>query len=337
MLATTQLSLFPETITFLSKKELLKYDKALIFFSGGKDSLASLITILEMGYPRKNIELHHHLVDGKNTHFMDWPITEAYCRAVAKALKIPLYFSWREGGFEREMLRNNQPTAPSCFETPEGCIGCAGGHGKPNTRLRYPQISSSLSVRYCSAYCKIMISDLMIRNQERFNNQKTLCISGERAEESAARAKYKILEPDRADNRNGKSQRYVDRYRPVHQMKEEAIWDLIREWKIFPHPAYLLGFSRCSCMHCIFSGPDQIASAAYIDPDGFHKISQYEEQFGVTIHRTLSVLDRVKKGKPVVINDDLTKLAMSTQWDRPIFVEHWELPAGAFKNSPGPV
>jgi len=77
---------------------------------------------------------------------MDWPCTHAYCRAFASEFRVPLYFSWREGGFEREMLRDNTPTAPIKLEKPDGTIGTAGGNGRHGTRLKFPQVSASLSV-----------------------------------------------------------------------------------------------------------------------------------------------------------------------------------------------
>jgi len=86
---------------------------------------------------------------------MDWPCTTAYCQAVARALDVPLYLSWREGGFLREMLRDGTPTAPICFQTPDGTMQRAGGAGQPGTRLRFPQVSADLSQRWCSAYLKI--------------------------------------------------------------------------------------------------------------------------------------------------------------------------------------
>lgn len=89
------------------------YDKIIVFFSGGKDSLATVLSLLEAGVKPEKIELHHHSIDGKEGElFMDWACTESYCQAVADYLGIPLYFSWKEGGFEAEMLRENSKTAP---------------------------------------------------------------------------------------------------------------------------------------------------------------------------------------------------------------------------------
>ena len=333
---TTQLRLFQNME--LTKKDLENYNKVLVFFSGGKDSLYCILRLLDIGVPRSKIELHHHLIDGMHgPHFFDWPVTENYCRAVAKALKLPIYFSWKEGGFLSELLRDNIPTAPTCFECPGGEVCQSGGNGNPNTRRRFPQVCSNLLLRFCSPTLKIQVGELSVRNQIRFNNTMTLCISGERAQESPNRAKYAYLEPDRADARKGNKKRWVDRCRLAHQITEDEVWDLMRFYKLECHPSYRLGFSRCSCLHCIFSGNDQLAEAQYVDPDGFHYISELESEFGVTIHRTLSILERVKKGKPMVIDNDLVRMAMSTEWNRPIFVDNWTLPIGAFHNSPGPV
>ena len=53
---------------------------------------------------------------------MDWEVTEDYCRSVARDFNVPIYLSWKEGGFKRELLRNNQETAPMVIETPDGRI-----------------------------------------------------------------------------------------------------------------------------------------------------------------------------------------------------------------------
>ena len=132
------------------------YDRILVASSGGKDSVGALLAVLEAGADPARVELHHHLVDGRGPAFMDWPSTEGWCRTVAAAFRMPLYLSWREGGFEREMLRADAPTAPMRFEVPGGrAPGYAGGGGPCGTRLRFPQVSSKLRVRWCSSCLKI--------------------------------------------------------------------------------------------------------------------------------------------------------------------------------------
>jgi 3'-phosphoadenosine 5'-phosphosulfate sulfotransferase (PAPS reductase)/FAD synthetase len=270
---------------------------------------------------------------------MDWPITPDYCRAFAETLNLPIYYSWRVGGFEREMLRCDQLTAPCKFETPEGEIKQVGGdRGKPNTRRKFPQVSANLSVRWCSAYTKIMVCDALIINQERFRNKRTLVVTGERAEESSARAKYKIFEPDRSDLRDGKKyQRHVDHYRVVHDWDESKIWEAMERYRINPHPAYKLGWGRLSCMACIFGNKNQWASVKEIDPTRFRKISKYEKEFGCTIHRTKNVAELVQEGKPYA-NMNILDIhqAMATEYKENMILKKWKLPSGAFGDNTGP-
>src|SRR5262245_30439719 len=85
-----------------------QYDRIIISFSGGKDSLACVLCVLyELGASPTKVELWHQLVDGDpdGAGLMDWPVTDAYCRAVAAALGVSYRRQWKQGGIEREMMR----------------------------------------------------------------------------------------------------------------------------------------------------------------------------------------------------------------------------------------
>jgi len=318
--------------------DLTSYDHIIVAFSGGKDSMACFLHLLDLGVDMSKVELWHHDIDGRESDaLMDWVCTPDYCRKFAQAFDVPIYYSWKEGGFEREMLRDETATSPTHWENLDGTIGTTGGKGKPNTRRKFPQVSANLSVRWCSAYLKVSVCESAIRNQERFNHARTLVITGERAEESAARAKYKTFEPDRADNRDGRNGRLVDRWRAVHEWKEERVWEIIERYKVRAHPCYYLGWGRCSCAACIFGSCHQFASLAKIDPEKVERVAAYEKEFDCTIQRKLSVPELVEKGTPYeVMTEEDIKDARSKEYNREIIVEDWQLPAGAYGESCGP-
>lgn len=322
--------------------DINSYDKYIVAFSGGKDSTACFLHLLELGIPNSKIELWHHDIDGREgSRLMDWPITRQYCKDFAKAFDVPIYFSWKVGGFECELFRENQLTRATKFETPDGQIVSVGGQrGKLNTRLKFPQVSANLSVRWCSAYLKIDVCSNALRNQSRFDNSKTLLISGERAQESAARSKYKVLEPDRSDNRTGSKKRHVDRWRPIHSWAEKDVWEIIERFKVNPHPAYKIGFGRVSCMTCIFGNKNQWATIRAIHPEKVTEIAELEQFFGYTINREKDITTLADEGMPypaALSNNDEVERALGTKALDGIFVDNWELPSGAFGESCGPV
>ena len=284
---------------------LAAYDRILVALSRGKDSVACLLALLEAGADPARIELHHHEVDGRGPSFMDWPSSAPYCRALAAAFGLPIYFSWREGGFLREMLRQDAATGPIVFETPHG-LDARGGDGPRNTRLRFPQVSADLSVRWCSAALKIGVMDTLIRAQDRFLGSRTLVVTGERAEESPARARYAPSEPHRTDTREGtRRRRFVDHWRPVHTWSERAVWAILARHAVAPAVPYRLGFGRLSC----------------------------------TIQRARSVRDLANRGIPypaALAQPDLVAEALAPRWTLPIRTADWRLPAGAYGEAAGP-
>lgn len=323
------------------RPNLSDYDAIIVAFSGGKDSLACLLWLLDQGVDTAKIELWHHDIDGREgSDLMDWTMTRDYCRKVAAAFGLKIYFSWLQGGFEREMNRKEQRKAPTSWENPDGTVGTSGGtRGKLATRCKFPQVSADLSVRWCSAYLKIDVMDAALTGQDRFNGKKTLVVTGERAEESAGRAKYAEFEPHRRDNREGRSARHIDHYRPVHKMTTTQVWELIAKYRVNPHPCYRAGFGRCSCQFCIFGSANQCASARMISPERYAKIVAYEKQFGVTIHRNENFETRANKGTPYAASQADIDACRKDTFDEEVILPEgqWKMPLGAFAESCGPV
>ena len=109
------------------------YDRIIVCFSGGKDSLACLLYLLEQGVSPDRITLHHHLVDGREgSTMMDWPVTEAYCQAIAKALGGTVDSNpgpFVLGTAETEVL------APAPWMEPVASFRLAAAHGEQVTGL----------------------------------------------------------------------------------------------------------------------------------------------------------------------------------------------------------
>lgn len=313
------------------------YDTVIVFFSGGKDSTAAVLAILEEGCPAEKIELWHHDIDGREgSRLMDWPITRSYCQAFADAFGLPIYFSWRQGGFEQEMLRKETATGPVTFEDKNHNLVTVGGKGPAGTRLKFPQVSADLKVRWCSAYLKIDVGAAAIANQSRFTGKRTLVVTGERGEESAGRAKYKEFEPHRTNCQK----RHVDHYRPVLRWQEERVWEIIEFYQVRVHPAYYLGFGRVSCMFCIFGNADQFITAMVLAPERFKALAEYEDKFGVTIKRKDPLYTLTTKGTvypALAQHPELSQISIGEEFNLNIIMADWYLPAGAYGESCGPV
>lgn len=314
--------------------DIARYDRIALCMSGGKDSLAWLLHLLELGVAPDRIELHHQDVDGAGPCFMDWPCTLAYVRAIADHFGIALYRSWREGGFLAELQRDATPSGRVHFETPTG-PGSAGGRGPAGTRGRFPQLSANLAVRWCSAALKIDVFAATIRNQPRFLDGATLVVTGERAEESRNRARYAVLETHRTRSRA----RHVDHWRPVHGWTAAQVWAIVERWRIRPHPAYALGWGRLSCRCCIFGSADQWATIARLFPDCFARLVEAERVSGQTIRRLHSIQALADRGTPFAAAEDSPALVAQAQdrvWHLPISMRPWRMPAGAIGDQNGP-
>lgn len=347
-LAATQLDLFadakddaaslvaPHTPALTGPPDVHDYEEIVLFFSGGKDSVACALHLLDLGVPAHRIEIHHHPVDGcEGSDLMDWPCTEQYCQAFAKHFGFRYEKSWKVGGFEGELLREKRRTAPVATPGVDGTFAITGGTGGSlNTRRRFPQVSPNLAVRWCSSACKIEVGQRYFTNHPRFSDGlKRLVVTGERAEESASRARYAPFERHRADRRGGRFvNRWLDHWRPVHAWNEALVWATIERFGVVPHPAYWIGLNRASCQFCIFGGPDQWATMRLISPARFSRIQALEREFGVTINRSRNVQEQADRGNVLAgAHTEWRLAALSSSWQLPIITNPWTLPPGAFR------
>jgi hypothetical protein len=322
-----------------------EYDVIICNASGGKDSIAQGLHIAELcdqyGADRSQIESWHQCIAGdpmEHAPFMDWPITESYTKRVAEALGHPLYYQWKVGGFEGEMLKENSIGQGVGYEDKYGERHYLPPMGrKLSTRRKFPQKGADLRTRWCSAYLKIDVFKRVLNNDIRFARAKILDLTGERREESPNRANYE----EAIKHASNGQRRRVDQWRSVIDWKETDVWNIIREYGVVPHPGYRLGWGRLSCLACIFGHPNQWASVRDISPKLFQKIADYEKEFDCTIDNKRSVVEMADKGTSYLKNADPKTVALAMQKYYPVnqvlcLSEDWELPAGAFSKCGGP-
>lgn len=316
-----------------------EYDHVIVAFSGGKDSVACVLRLLEMGV---RPELWHHDVDGGPDEpepplRWNWPVTRDYCRAFAKAFDLPIYFSWRVGGITGELLKDKDRTKPVRYEKPDGTIGQGGGiTGAIATRRRWPAIGASLMTRWCSSVAKIDVFSVAMAGQERFRGKRVLVVTGERAEESANRATYAAFEPHRNHQPGPRAQRHVDHWRPVLAWSEAEVWGIMERHRVSPHPCYAF-LPRGSCAQCIFIGNDDLATIAAMMPERIETMGRMEIAFGHTLKRDgRPITEHAASGTPHELDPDAVRLAMSSTYDRPIITDEWKLPVGAYRRGGGP-
>lgn len=290
--------------------------KIIVFFSGGKDSLACLLYVIEVVLslglnPSETIECIHHCVDGRPWFYggsgineFDWPCTEDYCRVICACLGIPLLFNWREGGLMGEVLKGGEgdplvgrweksmkvgprPTARMFLEMPvggrvelvePGYAFVSGGVGEYHRRRSFPPQGPVNKAGRTYRWCSPVVKIDLGRSHVR-NRQD---LYGKRVLcVSGERAEESPARQGyftrEFEAGHGSRDRHVERWRPIHKWCEIDVWALIYRWKIRPHPAYRLGWGRLSCMTCIFGSKDMWASIAEIDRRRFDRFVEVEE------------------------------------------------------------
>jgi 3'-phosphoadenosine 5'-phosphosulfate sulfotransferase (PAPS reductase)/FAD synthetase len=333
---TKQIELYP----------LNEYDHILVSASAGKDSMACLFHLLDLGVPKEKIELVHQSVDGRGeqyTEFMDWPVTESYLEAVGEHFGIKTAFQWREHGIYGELLRKESLTGDVYYCEEGETVKLPTTNGKKSTRLKWPAMSPDLRIRWCSPYIKIDVFRRVLNNHPRYQGtneqpKKILVVTGERREESPNRSRYSETEYHACNS----VRRIVHAWRPVIDWSEQQIWDTYEKRRFLPHAAYILGWSRTSCFGCIFSTPDLYAMMREIAPDRFNKLVEMEKELNHTIdtnrftleqRANMGSIERLPKDRRL---SEWVNMALSKSFNKnQLIMEKWEIPAGAFRGNAG--
>lgn len=175
---------------------LEEYDLIVVLISGGKDSVACYLKLIELGVPKEKIEFWHHDIDGGHpTQRMDWKCTQNYVKALADAEGVKLRVSYRVNGFFGELYRIGASEPIEWIDPDTGEIRqckLSSNYLKCRElkeqateemeellkqygyRMKFPAKTGDLSRRWCSAYLKICVADTVVSNLDRLGELEEL-------------------------------------------------------------------------------------------------------------------------------------------------------------------
>lgn len=175
---------------------LEEYDLIVVLISGGKDSVACYLKLIELGVPKGKIEFWHHDIDGGHpTRRMDWKCTQNYVKALADAEGVKLRVSYRVNGFFGELYRIGASEPIEWIDPDTGEIRqckLSSNYLKCRElkeqateemeellkqygyRMKFPAKTGDLSRRWCSAYLKICVADTVVSNLDRLGELEEL-------------------------------------------------------------------------------------------------------------------------------------------------------------------
>lgn len=219
--------------------------------SGGKDSQAMLISLLEVIPPKQIVVVHASL------GAMEWPGALELAQKQAEAADLPFVVARARKTLLQMVERRfeNRPEVPS-----------------------WP----SASTRQCTSDLKRGPIQREVRRYAKANGFKVIvnCL-GLRAQESLGRAKRQAF---RRNDTDSNSVLTWYEWLPVHELKAEEVFATIREAYQKPHYAYELGNERLSCVFCIMASRNDLKNGATHHPELLEQYAELETRTGYTMH-----------------------------------------------------
>lgn len=256
--------------------QLRDWSWVVVNFSGGKDSSACLLQVLQeaeqCGFPRDRIILSHQCLGRQ-----EWKGTLQLVKDVAEKYKLPLHVT---------AYRNKDQKPLSLLEY-------------VRKRGKWPDSSN----RYCTSEFKRGPGNRVLTELRRQHPGHILQCFGFRAEESAARCKRSELS---YNNRASTAAWGVWDWLPIHKMREEEVWSAVRASGMPVHPAYALGMRRLSCVFCIFAPQAQLVLAGQHNTELLEEYAKVEQEIGHDFqhHKPISRILDVVRGHSRLERDD---------------------------------
>ncbi|PWU21879.1 MAG: hypothetical protein C5B49_01890 [Bdellovibrio sp.] len=146
---------------------------------------------------------------------------------------------------------------------------------------KYKRLPSG-QARFCTDQLKTQPIGAWIKEYCKAHNiTRAINAIGIRAEESPARAKK---EPWKLSKLSLKRQNLtIHEWFPIFNKTLTDVWELIRSAGQTPHPVYAQGFSRLSCVFCVFGRIAEHQKAAQLKPELFQRMVALEKELGKSI------------------------------------------------------
>lgn len=220
--------------------------------SGGKDSQATLIALINQGVPLEQLLVVHASLGA-----MEWPgaLEKAQEHALAHGLPFIVAKAAKSLFDMVERRHANRPEVPS-----------------------WPSSSS----RQCTSDLK---RDPIAREVGRYAKEHGFnvvvnCL-GLRAKESTGRAKKPVF--SKSDRFTTRTRTWFE-YLPIHALSTEQVFASIAAAGLKPHFAYMLGNERLSCVFCIMSSQNDLQVGKRNNPELFNQYVALEQKTGYTMH-----------------------------------------------------
>lgn len=239
--------------------------------SGGKDSQAMLIRLLERVPPDQIIVVHASLGEA------EWPGALEHAAEQARAAGLPFIIARAVKTFF-DMVEHRFKVRPG-----------------PNSPC-WPSASN----RQCTSDLKRGPIEREVRRYAKLHSFSLIvsCM-GIRSQESAARAK---AVPFRLNERGSVAGRRWYEWLPIHDISTADVFGIIRDAKQEPHPAYAQGNERLSCVFCIMGSANDIRNGARSHPGLFARYVEIEQRTGYTMHMSRKSLTEIVGYAPTSTN-----------------------------------
>jgi len=224
--------------------------------SGGKDSQAMMIKLLEIVPPAQILVVHASL------GYMEWNGALELAQQQAADAGVPFIVARAAKTFLGMVLNRftKKPTVPS-WPSPK--------HRQCTSDLKRGPITREVR-RYADANGFTHIVNCM----------------GMRAQESKARAKKVIW---RENENHGRAGRSWHDWLPIHSITTTEVFAIIATAGQKPHWAYLQGNERLSCVFCIMSSPNDLINGARHNPELYAEYCAMETLTGYTMYPNKSL------------------------------------------------